>query len=72
MHIFVHFAHNWCQEYLITLVFVKSCLKKILYFLKALYKKIGISLINQINRVCTFYIITPFYTLRTQLVKGKV
>ena len=69
--LFIHFAHNWCEKYLSTLVFVKSCLKNIVYCLKKI-KQIEISLINQINIVCTFYIITSFYTLCTQLIRGRV
>ena len=49
--------------------FCKIMFKKNTLFLKKhKLKKIDISLINKINKVCIFYITTPFYTLCTQLV----
>ena len=53
--------------------FCKIMFKKNTLFLKKHYlKKIDTYLIRQTNRVCTFYIITPFYKLCTQLVRGRI
>ena len=59
-------------NYYDSLFFKTQILKQLLYFLKKQdFEKYIISLINKINKVCTFYIITPFYTLWTQLVRGR-
>ena len=64
------FLHNRTVKYivhtivnmkiLVPLFFFKLLLKILLYFVKTMTYKNNISLLNQINNVCTFYIIVPF------------